>query len=467
MKGNQIKTKERVENEIRDAYMAFTLGVQADDFDKYLRIIVDFLDFHREEISANIEMLRNANYQFQKLRRKDFQKLSKSEYAIIKGNITKIHGELEDVLLANGCSSAGAKDPKANCRKIINTYIKTGFVKPLLNGYVPECKMYLESTDNEEKKYIKGQVFYQYGASSISYEQNYIFLSDGKMFKDIQFVFETLYRLPEHCLSRKDIIALMITVPFGDSKKFVRRNLKLLQKGYLTREELDQQYNFSKYIFLIKDKTIDNGLKYFESHFNEILKTGKIKKCKYEVKEFNERKYNQIDFMMNAIADYPGIERRDTKVWISMISEDWENQDKKKSSSKRSNVRHQIYRNYLLEESRRIYGEYKCYVDKLPWKALVASHIVAFNDCEGYGHKEWEYDGDNGLLLSPNIDAYFDKYDITFDDYGKILLPESDEIVKKEIKDIIMGYSIDSNILNERRKMYLAIHRDRFFAKVQ
>lgn len=28
----------------------------------------------------------------------------------------------------------------------------------------------------------------------------------------------------------------------------------------------------------------------------------------------------------------------------------------------------------------------------------------------------------NGLLLSPNIDAYFDKFDITFDDDGSIIL---------------------------------------------
>ena len=40
---NKKETKERVENEIRDAYMAFTIGVQATDFDKYLKLVVEYI----------------------------------------------------------------------------------------------------------------------------------------------------------------------------------------------------------------------------------------------------------------------------------------------------------------------------------------------------------------------------------------------------------------------------------------
>lgn len=463
---NKKETKERVENEIRDAYMAFTIGVQAADFDKYLKLVVEYIDDHFEEIKRNAQILRESNPRYQNLSKKEFPNLGLEKFRLVKKYFTELHEELENLLLSNGCGTGGKKDKKASCRKVLNTYIKTGFIKPLFEGYIPECKMYLEMKNKDEQKYLKGQVFYQYGSSAASYEQNYSYLPDGTIFRDINLIFETLYRVPQHKLSRENIIGLMVTVPFGESKKFVNRNIELIRKGYLTEEELIQQYNFSNYIYLIKDKTIKNGVKYFEKHYKEILDTGVISKSRYGKREFYERKHNQVDFMMKAISDYPGIIKKDLQIFVGHVSEGWEQEDKKDSSSKRSNVGHQIYRNYLLEESTRIYGTYNCYADKLPWKALVASHIVAFNECEGLGHKEWEYDGDNGLLLSPNIDAYFDKYDISFDDDGNILFPDSDEAVKKEIKQILNKYKLDPEVLNERRLNYLKLHRQRFESKV-
>ena len=94
-----------------------------------------------------------------------------------------------------------------------------------------------------------------------------------------------------------------------------------------------------------------------------------------------------------------------------------------------------------------------------------AMRIVPFNECEGLGHKEWQYDGDNGLLLSPNVDAYFDKFDISFESDGTILMPDDNQIVKSEIKDTIASYKLDEKILNDRRKEYLRIHKQRFMEK--
>uniref|UniRef100_UPI0030788B7B HNH endonuclease n=1 Tax=Clostridium sp. TaxID=1506 RepID=UPI0030788B7B len=249
------------------------------------------------------------------------------------------------------------------------------------------------------------------------------------------------------------------------SRQNVFQNKQLIEKGYLNEDELIQQYNLSKYISLIKDKTIENGDVYFERHFDEILKFGEIKEHKYEIKLFEDRKENQINFMMRAISDYPGIRRRDHAVEIISLSEDWKTEDRKSNSTKRDPIAHQIYRNYLLNESVSVYDAEVCYADKRGWKALVASHIVPFNECEGLGHKEWQYDRDNGLLLSPNIDAYFDKFDISFDINGNIMLPNEDDIVKPEIKEIISSYKLDAEILNDRRKVHLNFHKERFLKK--
>lgn len=261
------------------------------------------------------------------------------------------------------------------------------------------------------------------------------------------------------------MIGLMITVPYGKSEKMVKRNKKLIEKGYLTETELIEQYNLSKYISLIKDKTVEDGVNYFEIHFEEILKYGNIKEHKYKIKLFEDRKYNQVGFMMSAIADYPGIRRVAHGIEVISVSDDWEGEDKKTNSSKRDPIAHQLYRNYLLNESAKIYNAQVCYVDKKRWKGLVASHIVPFNECEGLGHKEWEYDGDNGLLLSPNIDAYFDKFDISFDTDGTLLMPDDEQVIKKEIKEIISKYKLDGSVLNNRRLEYLNIHKKRFMNK--
>ena len=159
------------------------------------------------------------------------------------------------MLVNSGCADPKAKDPKANARKVINTYIKTGFILTLLEGYRPETIMYLNAKDEKAKKYIKGQVFYQYGSSNASYSENCYFLKNGNAFSDISLVFKTIYHLPSHALTEKDIVALMVTVPFTKSRKMTERNHNLIEKGYLTKEELQEQYNLSKYIFLLYDKT--------------------------------------------------------------------------------------------------------------------------------------------------------------------------------------------------------------------
>nr|WP_283250673.1 HNH endonuclease [Roseburia hominis] len=103
-----------------------------------------------------------------------------------------------------------------------------------------------------------------------------------------------------------------------------------------------------------------------------------------------------------------------------------------------------------------------CYACKLPWKGLVASHIKPLATCIRQQKMTEAYDKDNGLLLSPNLDAYFDKFDISFDDNGNILLGKD---IPNDIKDIIKDYGLDIKILNEERRKYLKYHRNLFNEK--
>lgn len=93
---------------------------------------------------------------------------------------------------------------------------------------------------------------------------------------------------------------------------------------------------------------------------------------------------------------------------------------------------------------------------------LIASHIKECVKCLRGKHEDQAYDVNNGLLLSPNLDSYFDKHDISFDTDGKILLGHR---VHPNIQALYIDYSIDKPLLNKQRLKYLEYHRKQFFKK--
>jgi len=101
--------------------------------------------------------------------------------------------------------------------------------------------------------------------------------------------------------------------------------------------------------------------------------------------------------------------------------------------------------------------EYKCAVtgfDKLD--ILIASHIVPWSDSTD---KE-RLDVDNGILLSPNYDALFDRHLISFENSGKIILSDAiDDKAYLKIgvtgKERISDLSIyNHNYLDRHRKVF-------------
>jgi HNH endonuclease len=89
---------------------------------------------------------------------------------------------------------------------------------------------------------------------------------------------------------------------------------------------------------------------------------------------------------------------------------------------------------------------------------LRASHIKPWKDST----HEQRLDRHNGLLLSANLDALFDKHLISFDDKGMMLI--SAKLTDAEIK--LLGLPGRLNVpLNSKQKKYLAFHRTKYLAR--
>jgi hypothetical protein len=85
---------------------------------------------------------------------------------------------------------------------------------------------------------------------------------------------------------------------------------------------------------------------------------------------------------------------------------------------------------------------------------LIASHIKPFSECSD---KE-AVDEQNGLLLIPNLDKLFDKYLISFDDDGKVMISNKLDEETKKIFGITNQLRLLQKLSKEQRQ-YLKYHR--------
>lgn len=93
-----------------------------------------------------------------------------------------------------------------------------------------------------------------------------------------------------------------------------------------------------------------------------------------------------------------------------------------------------------------------CKFDKL----LIASHIIPWSESI-----KSRLDPFNGLLLTPNLDAAFDKGYISFNDDGSILL--SSELAEDDLKALNLSPSLALRDVNHEHLPYLAWHRANLF----
>ena len=295
----------------------------------------------------------------------------------------------------------------ASVRKSINQFVKLGFIKPFFKGYHSLTKKFLNSTKKNEKRNIFSTVFYENSSFNSSITK------DSTNIKETNFLLKTLAYHPNKKLTKEDIIALMVTPCISK-----------ITKGYLTIDELSEQYKFSKII------------------------------------NFEENKYNQIGYLFNFLNLMPNIMADKRKgIWFV-------NPEEVVIDTKRDPILYGIYKNNLDNESIKLYGKKVCYVQKTPYKGLVHSHIKDSSVCLEEGNLDDAYDYNNGLLLSRQVDEYFDKYDITFDDNGNVLI-NTYEIIDSDILHWISTFKLDKKILNSDRLKYLKWHRKKFIEKVK
>ena len=89
---------------------------------------------------------------------------------------------------------------------------------------------------------------------------------------------------------------------------------------------------------------------------------------------------------------------------------------------------------------------------------LISSHIVPWSEC----NDEERLDVENGILLSPNIDALFDKHLISFEDNGEMIISKS---LSTEVLNSL-GIKPKINIsISEGMKPYLEKHRNRLYKR--
>ena len=374
-------TKKRREVEIYENYWKFTaahLDITGTKFHNCLNIIVLFINKNKKELEENAKNERFADSDL---------------YKRLQEQIVEISG-------------FKGTDATLSARKVINQFVKIGFIYPLLVGYHPLVKSFILETNKEKKKIIFSKIFYE--CSSLASDVTL----DNRDLKHVNFLLKTLDK--NGSLNKDDIMALMVT------------DITNYSAGYLTREQLDMQYQYAV------------------------------------VSEFDERKYNQIAHLIGYLKRFVDLkyDKNEERFWFAndpqIVDIDFE------ESFIRDGVKHRIYKEELKEESKAIYGEAVCYLDKKPYKSLIASHIKPCADCLKEHKEEEAYDVDNGLLLSPTVDSYFDKKDISFRDDGSVLIGKC---VAESIRSDFEKYRLEDCILNERRKKYLAYHRRLFEQK--
>lgn len=283
-------------------------------------------------------------------------------------------------------------------RKAINQFLKLGFINNGMKSYHRKTKDFLNETDISRKKRIYSEILYDNASFSRSF-------SNYTETKELNFLIKTL----EYCgsLTKDNLLALM----FQDISKF--------GKGYVNLDELKE----------ITDKTLND-------------------------KSF-ERKYNQVRYLYGLCKNVLSGIYTNT---VGNITLDRDEQIQEYTIRKgRDPYKQRLYKYDLYRES---YGKNRriaCYLEDIEYPVLIASHIKPYHICS----EEEQFDVDNGLLLSKNIDYLFDQGWISFEDNGKVICSNN---LDEKLKDILNNKCIDLKFLeSEKRLKYLKYHRENVF----
>ena len=180
-----------------------------------------------------------------------------------------------------------------------------------------------------------------------------------------------------------------------------------------------------------------------------------------DIEDFYQRKYNQVSHLKNLFGKLDDLTLRDNILYfktdaINLFGSDTVRKDMRDPYLQR------VYKTELEEESCTNFDTNiaKCMVEGLSYPVLIASHIKPYSHCKN--DEPAQFDVNNGLLLSKNMDSLFDLGYMTFDDYGCII-PSKD--LKDEIVNYLSHYRLLKEFINPKRMEYMKYHRKMVFEK--
>lgn len=292
------------------------------------------------------------------------------------------------------------KADMASTRKSINQFVKLGFISSKLQGYPNETKEYLKANNKEKTRNLFSKIVYSYSSFKSS-------MSEPKYSREVNFFIQTLQQVES--IDKEDLLALM-TVDLSNTSK-----------NYYTRRDIDLVVQANK------------------------------------ATNFNKRKYNQVAYLWSVFKKLDGIIENNKRLYLQNDSSDIIDEKIGEFKVRDSYLQH-LYKKRLKEEAKEIFGSPACMVSGMRLAKLIASHIKPFR----FSNEEEEYDPNNGLLLSLDLDQLFDSGRITFLDNGKICFSNS---LDSEIKEQYGNLEIKEEFLNSERKEYLFYHKTNIFIK--
>jgi len=281
-------------------------------------------------------------------------------------------------------------------RKSINQLVKMGFINSFLVSYHSQAIEYVEAKTNKKRETLLSKIVY----SNSSFNRA---VNNESSIKQINFLIQTLIQKGK--LSKEEIIALMLV------------DIDSFKKPYILESELKE----------------------YVEEANEI--------------GFIKRKYNQIGYLYNLLGKLDDLVFVQDDLYFKEDAEQIFGKDLEVITKKRDPYLHRLYKNQLQEECEEIYGYTMCVLEHLSYPVLIASHIKPFIN----SNENEAYDPNNGLLLSRTIDSLFDLKYISFNDDGTMLFSNR---ISNDVKEFWKDYKLEDIILNEKRKEYLAYHRN-------
>ncbi len=162
-----------------------------------------------------------------------------------------------------------------------------------------------------------------------------------------------------------------------------------------------------------------------------------------------------IDLTLNGLLVDPTISESEMEV-LTQIGIDTTLDETQKRRLVEARIGQGEFRKRVLQRA-----ENKCEVTEVDnTDFLIASHIRAWADCENGADR---LNGNNGLLLSPNLDKLFDKGVISFNDDGEMLIkPSHSELLFALVPQVLEKRNCLVKKPNVEQREFLRYHRKKY-----